>query len=53
MKRLMKNIESIAEEISKTNVAVYSANAAFFLFLSLFPGLLLLISVTQYTVVSF
>lgn len=52
MKRIYRIIERIAEEISLTYVSVYAANAAFFIFLSVFPAALVLISVTQYTVVS-
>lgn len=52
MKRLYAIIEEAAEEISRTNVAVYAANAAFFLFLSVFPAALVLISITQYTIIS-
>ena len=52
MKRLIAIIRNISKEVSNANVAVYSANAAFFLLLSVFPALLFLISVTQYTVVS-
>ena len=52
MKRIYKIIERIAEEISLTYVSVYAANAAFFIFLSIFPAALVLISVTQYTIIS-
>lgn len=52
MKRLCQIIQSIMTEISSVNVSVYAANAAFFLFLSLFPALLFLLSITQYTVIS-
>ena len=47
MKRLIAIIRNISKEVSNANVAVYSANAAFFLLLSVFPALLFLISVTQ------
>ena len=52
MKRIYKIIERIAEEISLTYVSVYAANAAFFIFLSIFPAALVLISVTQYTIIT-
>lgn len=52
MKRIYKIIERIAEEISLTYVSVYAANAAFFIFLSVFPAMLVLLSITQYTIVT-
>lgn len=52
MKRIQTALATVQAELSNTQIPAYAANAAFFLFLSVFPSLLFLLSVTQYTIVS-
>ena len=52
MNRLKTIARAVQRELAGAQIPAFAANAAFFLFLSLFPALLFLLSVTQYTTVS-
>lgn len=47
-----KRLQQLARKISALRISVYAANATFFLLLSAFPAILLLLSVLQYTPLS-
>ena len=52
MNRLKTIARAVQRELTGAQIPAFAANAAFFLFLSIFPALLFLLSVTQYTTVS-
>lgn len=52
MNRLKTIARAVQRELAGAQIPAFAANAAFFLFLSVFPALLFLLSVTQYTTVS-
>ena len=52
MNRFKTIARAVQRELAGAQIPAFAANAAFFLFLSVFPALLFLLSVTQYTTVS-
>ena len=47
MNRLKTIARAVQRELAGAQIPAFAANAAFFLFLSVFPALLFLLSVTQ------
>ncbi len=45
----MKKLKDLAKEIGEMEIPVYAANASFFILLSIFPGMMLIIGLLQYT----
>ena len=45
----MEKLKKLATYISKQNVPLYAANASFFLILSVFPVLVILLTLMRYT----
>ena len=52
MKKIVLIIRKFAEESNKCHISAYSASAAFFMFLSMIPMLLLICSILPYTPVT-
>lgn len=49
VRKLIHDIQDFSESMSKKNISAFSANTAFFLFLSLIPMLILICSILPYT----
>lgn len=52
MKQHLERLKGLSREISQKNIGIYAANASFFILLSVFPALMLVLSLLQYTPLS-
>lgn len=49
MKKIYKNIMDFADDISKNHISAYSAQTSYFIIMSVFPFVLILLSMIRYT----